>query len=70
MYVIMFKKLFIDNLNQPENQQNAEINEFSINFENSKDNNYNNISNIDNNKKYLNIESCRKKMKIIDIKMI
>ena len=70
MYVIMFKKLFIDNLNQPENQQNAEINEFSINFENSKDNNYNNISNIDNNKKYLNIESSRKKMKIIDIKMI
>ena len=53
---------FVDNLNQPQNQQNAEINEFNINSDNSKDNNYNNIiSDTDDNKNYLNIESSRQK---------
>ena len=53
---------FVDNLNQPQNQQNAEINEFNINSDNSKDNNYNNIiSDTEDNKNYLNIESSRQK---------
>ena len=53
---------FVDNLNQPQNQQNVEINEFNINSDNSKDNNYNNIiTDIDDNKNYLKIESSRQK---------
>ena len=56
---------FVDSQNQPQNQQiaqNTEINEFNINPDNSKENNYNNIINdIDDNKNYLNIESIQQK---------
>ena len=55
---------FVDNQNQPQNQniQNTEINEFNINPGNTKEDNYNNIINdIDDNKNYLNIDSSRQK---------
>jgi len=55
---------FVDSQNQPQNQniQNTEINEFNINPDNTKENNYNNIINdIDDNKNYLNIDSSRQK---------
>jgi hypothetical protein len=57
---------FVDNQNQPQNQnqnaQNSEMNDFNINPDNSKENNYDNIINdIDDNKNYLNIESSQQK---------